>query len=350
MRRLLGFITFICKTLWLSVGGAILVAIGLEVSLGYMHSEKGDTTSKDKREFQYDKRELADAYNGASWVQEYYKEFIDAWGMRWESFVYWRRQAISGQFVNVSKKGIRHSWSPRGSKDGTKRIFVFGGSAVWGTGARDDYTIPSLLAQSLDNEGLQANVINYGESGYILNQELFLLMRELQRGHVPDIVVFYDGVNDTYSYHQNGEAGIPLNEENRRKEFNMLKRLKTKELDRVLFSSYVNQNIQNLALVKNFRTLRESFVIDKKGRQEVQETVQKIMDEKDEGGGGGSTIEDASRILRHYAEVVRQIRTLSNEYGFKARFFWQPAVFFKKASGETESSGSEKERIRQKPI
>ena len=47
-------------------------------------------------------------------------------------------------------------------------------------------------------------------------------MRELQAGYRPDIVIFYDGVNDTTSAFLEGEAGLTTNEVNRRREFNLL--------------------------------------------------------------------------------------------------------------------------------
>ena len=50
--------------------------------------------------------------------------------------------------------------------------------------------------------------------------ELFLQLRE---GNIPDLVVFYDGVNDVFSAYQQGKAGIPQNENNREKEFNSIR-------------------------------------------------------------------------------------------------------------------------------
>jgi lysophospholipase L1-like esterase len=62
---------------------------------------------------------------------------------------------------------------------------------MWGTGADDGNTIPSLVTQI---GGFRAQ--NYGESGWIAHQSLSLLILLLQEGHRPDVVVFYDGVND----------------------------------------------------------------------------------------------------------------------------------------------------------
>ena len=44
--------------------------------------------------------------------------------------------------------------------------------------------------------GIESNIRNLGRRGYVSTQEVIYLMRELQAGRRPDIVVFYNGVND----------------------------------------------------------------------------------------------------------------------------------------------------------
>ena len=53
-------------------------------------------------------------------------------------------------------------------------------------------------------------------------QEMIALVRELQQGYRPDVVVFYDGVNDTTSALLEREATLTTNEINRVREFNLL--------------------------------------------------------------------------------------------------------------------------------
>jgi homoserine trans-succinylase len=59
---------------------------------------------------------------------------------------------------------------------------------------------------------------------------MILLIRELQRGCRPQIVIFYDGYNDTFSAFQSRIAGIPLNEHNRVAEFTILQSSRTRDL------------------------------------------------------------------------------------------------------------------------
>jgi lysophospholipase L1-like esterase len=135
----------------------------------------------------------------------------------WHSYVYWRFQPLSTDNVVIDERGLRRTWNER--SESPLRVFVFGGSTAWGAGARDDYTIPSLLAKTLAQSELSAEVTNFGQWAYVTTQEMIALQLELQRGNVPDVVVFYDGINDAFSTYQNGRAGIPENEAWRRIDF-----------------------------------------------------------------------------------------------------------------------------------
>ena len=184
----------------------------------------------------------ADSYPPeAPWVGELYRELKLSARLRWEPYVYWRRLPFAGQFVNVDGRGLRRTWQPPARSGGDPgprpssgatagppggrrpRIFVLGGSDVWGTGVRDDHTLPSELARWLAAAGVEAEVVNYGETGYVSTQSVISLLRELQRGNVPDVVVLYVGVNDAFSAFQSGAAGQPQNETHRVAEFNLLR-------------------------------------------------------------------------------------------------------------------------------
>jgi len=63
--------------------------------------------------------------------------------------------------------------------------------SMWGTGSNDANTIPSLVTQI---GGFRSQ--NYAENAWTAHQGLSLLIQLLQEGHRPDVVVFYDGVNE----------------------------------------------------------------------------------------------------------------------------------------------------------
>jgi hypothetical protein len=77
-------------------------------------------------------------------------------------------------------------------------VFVFGGSTTFGYGVADRDTIASYLQPLLRApEGRPARVYNFGHSGYYSTQERILFTRLVVAGHVPDVAIFVDGLNDS---------------------------------------------------------------------------------------------------------------------------------------------------------
>ena len=113
---------------------------------------------------------------------------------RFAPYYCWRTKSLSGEFINISSEGIRKT--VKNSAKGAKKVFLFGGSTAWGIGAPDDSTIPSIMNKRL---GKDYNIINFGESGYVSTQELNYLLERLTNNDIPDLVVFYDGINDIYA-------------------------------------------------------------------------------------------------------------------------------------------------------
>src|SRR5262249_2285111 len=161
----------------------------------------------------------------ADWVNSYFREFAQANRVEWQSYVYWRRQPFAGRYITIDAGGIRRTWNPPADTNRkTRHIFFFGGSTMWGTAARDDYTIASILSRLLaaqTSPGDRVEVTNFAEGGYVSKQELIMLLGELQRGNVPDLAIFFDGVNDVFAAFQSGKPGIPQNESHRVREFNI---------------------------------------------------------------------------------------------------------------------------------
>jgi lysophospholipase L1-like esterase len=89
-----------------------------------------------------------------------------------------------------------------------RRIFMLGGSTMWGTGARDSFTIPSQVASRLHARGIEnVEVVNFAQAGYNSTQEATTLLVELAKGHVPAAAVFLDGYNDVTLALKEGEPG-----------------------------------------------------------------------------------------------------------------------------------------------
>jgi|GEM_PF-1990875 len=161
---------------------------------------------------------------------------------------------------------------------------------MWGSLIRDEDTIPSHTAKIFENE----------------SESLVDVVNE-----VPDVVVFYDGVNDSYVAYQQGEGsgGNPQNEERRRIEFNLLKRPGD------LAKTAVFSGIQQSA---TFRILKRL--------SGAQPSVPKREDVDHLAEG----------VVSAYEANFRIIEALSEAYGFEFLFVWQPNIFFKKTLSPAE--------------
>ena len=138
-------------------------------------------------EAKYTRKARLPNYNGVAWAETHFFEFSQLM-TRYSDYVIWRRQAFSGETININQDGIRRTVNGEGAD---RTAFFFGGSTMWGTGADDANTIPSIFAS---NAPFQA--VNFGESGWTAHQSLNQLMKLYIEGKRPDLVVFYDGVNE----------------------------------------------------------------------------------------------------------------------------------------------------------
>jgi lysophospholipase L1-like esterase len=161
----------------------------------------------------------ASAFDKIPWGQDFVQEHRASNRLWWRSYVYFRRPPFKGKYINVNSDGVRNSWNAPHGDTKPIRVFTFGGSTMWGSGARDEYTIPSDLSRILSQQGFNVEFTNNGETGWVSTQSLIWLILQLRQGNVPDVVMFYDGANDTHSSFQNREPGMPGNEINRKKQF-----------------------------------------------------------------------------------------------------------------------------------
>jgi len=262
-----------------------------------------------------DPRVLVEAHDGDKWLTEHYRE-LERLEERWQPYVCYRPKAFQGSTIAVGSDGLRATWQPRVNDDQRPRrepakILMLGGSSLWGFGARDDRTIPSLVARALDERGWRVELKNMAQIGYVSTQELIGLIRELQAGYRPDIVVFYDGVNDTTSAYLGGEAGQTTNESNRRGEFNLL------------------QSPARLAAALTAKLVKDS------GSYRFAQALRRRFE-----GGTAAVIAPrendtlgrlAADVAGRYAANIKIVETLGRGYGFRPLFFWQPIVFTKPA-------------------
>ncbi len=110
----------------------------------------------------------------------------------YEPFVAWKTKPYQGETTNINKNGIRETIKVPHVSDSAKVIRFFGGSTLWGEGADDNSTIPSIF-QKLNSE---YKVYNHGQLAYNSRQNLDALISLYEEGKKSDVVIFYDGVND----------------------------------------------------------------------------------------------------------------------------------------------------------
>jgi lysophospholipase L1-like esterase len=251
-------------------------------------------------------REKNSYYASKGWAAQYWHEFRLSRRERYYPYVGWRRGPFKGETINIDQRGIRLTPNADCSTNAYK-VFVFGGSTMWGTGSPDWGTIPAYLQTGF---GVLTTrpvcVVNFGESAYVSTQSLILLLRQLQSGNVPDLVLFYDGVNDVYAAYQSGEAGVHQN----------LDQIASKFDGR---SNKVNPFIEwldgssSVALVKNViaRLKQES----QQGENLVTYETLKV-----------DRANLSASVARTYVANYKVVDALAHKYGFKFVFFWQPVI------------------------
>ena len=134
------------------------------------------------------------AYDTSPWIVEYWCEF----GRLSNDYVpyLYARQRDTYQRLITTVEGVRRSYEPAAAPSTAPVIWFFGGSTMWGWGQRDLHTIPSEVARLSEQAGTPVRVVNFGELAWVHWQEALAFERELASRPAPDLVVFYDGVNE----------------------------------------------------------------------------------------------------------------------------------------------------------
>ncbi len=254
-----------------------------------------------------DRTAAADAYAGAAWSAAYFDEFHRAVRVDWKPYVEWWQRPFRGAFVTVDERGLRPTPGENSADEGAIRILCFGGSTMMGMGARDEHTIPAVLARRLTELGHPVAVTNYGQLGHNITQETITLQQLLKAGERFDIAVFYDGINEMACAEQTGRADGLFNEARRRAEFNLL--LPDRCCDLIVAALMA-------AAPRTVRRLRQVTGLALHGPAPAPPADLLQID----------TARLARDVIAVYAQNLRLIRMLAREYGFSPVFYWQPVI------------------------
>lgn len=272
------------------VGSMLILLITGHILLG-VASEYSDAKKVDKRI----ETPVYDDYPGS---RELWSELEIRNRMHFEPYYHWRHDPFQGQYVNVSEEGVRRTL-PLVNSRGAEKIFIFGGSTLWGLGTKDEHTIPSFV-QSFMGQGYK--VTNYGQPGFVATQELNLLLQQLALGNIPDVVIFYDGVNDGYAGVYS--PAIPRDVMNLR----MNRKKSREEKDSFWLGLFKKSNYSD---IRFFKKISNSLT----GKVSKDEWGKKIE---------GDITSNSRSVVGFYEAHIKQVNALAREYGFKVFFLWQP--------------------------
>jgi hypothetical protein len=133
-----------------------------------------------------------------------------AWG-KYTPFIVWKADTSLYYKEEVGPDGFRMTPGSV-SEPEAYRVFVLGGSTVWGVDAPDSATIPSRILEILSSRSdMPLDVRNMGQYGWVSTQEMLELILHIRNGDIPDLVIMLDGMNDVAAAYQSGLAGVHQN-------------------------------------------------------------------------------------------------------------------------------------------
>ncbi|MCK5114955.1 MAG: SGNH/GDSL hydrolase family protein [Candidatus Aegiribacteria sp.] len=235
-----------------------------------------------------------------------------SWG-RYEPYVVWRADTSLYFEDEIDPDGFRIT--PVSNSDSNAyKVFVFGGSTVWGTGVPDSSTIPSYLCELLQSSvSGPVEVRNFGQLGYVSTQEMIELCFQLRSDNVPDLVLFLDGMNDVAAAY---ESGIPGTHQN----YPLVRaRVESRLEDLGLESTFPHPLLQ-LFHRSNFSTLL-SLANSGRGNDGNQSEVVNYLTL---GADTDSLSFNVARIMFANYDFIEH---LSEQYVFDVLFFIQPSVW-----------------------
>jgi lysophospholipase L1-like esterase len=143
------------------------------------------------------KFETDPAFKDAPWARNLRLDLLDAWqGLEFNAASGgWQIRDVSSAYINV-KAGERKTIAPDRQHGAPLVVWFLGGSAAFGAGQRDAYTIPSDLVRRANADHIPLEVRNLAVPATVDWQSAMLLIERLKWDAKPDLVVFYDGAND----------------------------------------------------------------------------------------------------------------------------------------------------------
>ena len=301
-KRTLGAQRF-CGALGYGICALLAVAALLEfasfLALTAFHSFRPDTRDNFA--------DASPAYRVYPWAAEFWQEEHSRWKSQqgaYAPFRIWGVASWHGKYINSENTPDgtwRRTIQPAVcDKQSATEVWMFGGSTLYGTGVPDWATIASLVSRHLNSAGRGCFLVsNFGAEGYVTNQEVILLVERLKAGRRPAMVIFYDGVNDSYA-----GAVSPADPRSHMSYANIKARVEGSLAGRLDFLR--NSNALQLA----------RMALDSLHRPIRAQTTE------------GEFTAKGRATLDNYESNLEIARALGKSYGFRVFCFWQPALVF----------------------
>lgn len=206
-----------------------------------------------------------------------------------------RLAPMKTRFIEVDSQGHRRTAHSASRETARHRVFMLGGSTMWGFTVRDSFTIPSLLAQALHRLGhTDVEVLNLAESGYNSTQATNTLVYELAQGNTPHIAIHLDGYNDMATAFKWKRPGMVY------------------DLDRT----------QERVDVGRAGFWAQLLNLTRQSRLMLRLSPEPGEDE--ESGGERVTASICPDVARYYRRIAEQNVALGESFGFEVFHFLQP--------------------------
>lgn len=231
----------------------------------------------------------------AEWADQAATEFGEttAAGSTYTPYVSASLRDYQGRYVNITDRQ-RDTYTPEFAEGADPiDVWFFGGSTMFGYAAqRDQHTIPSEVVRLAEADDVAIRARNFGAPGYVNFQETVLLAQLLLAGEQPDLVVFYDGINDVAVQVQHAYGGLG--------------RL---------------GDLSDLAAPTMRRLLAGTLT----GSDEPPDNPFPVVDP----GRPPSSADIAEGTASAYGQGVELARTLADRYDFEVVHYWQPTMYTK---------------------
>jgi lysophospholipase L1-like esterase len=271
--------------------------LSVSVTLGVLLLLLGEIASSVYLRFDPDPSPYAEMHLPA----DYARDLDESRPQQYLPYVEWRRSPHHGRFISVDNQGVRQTLNSHCDNEKNLVVWMFGDSALWGTGSTDAQTIPSQLAKLYQDGGQEICVRNYGEAGWISTQDVFQLILQLkQLSRKPDIVVLYDGRNDTLS-----SEGAPRGGHLGYRRFRQL-----------LADSQADEK-------PGFRFLRKTNTVRALERISTEIYVSRHPEAKPKFPPQLAKAM-AQQAIENYEQNLQIVDSLARTYGFRPFYFWYP--------------------------